>query len=494
MAKQRTLDGTVAIETRGIAGWGWSIMFIIMMILAMIVAPLNATAAKSETLPTKGFIQVEGGHYYTVGLRNDGSVWVWGRNLFGDLGLQETVSFSRTEAPVRLSGLDNIRGISVGTSSHNLAVKSDGTIWKWGVALGYEDGKQHSLRPTQIKGISNVVEVRALSNSGIALLKDGNVWSWERQWKTGEQDKSRKPAAVKGLTGVIQIDGSGNKGYAVKKDGTVWSWDEASLSSIYREKSEGTVPVKQSGLSNISQVSFAEGELFALDVKGKVWRVNQEGKVIAVNKELTIKEVVSGGRYWVLLTTSGEVFSYGETVIGKQGKVNHLPKIKTMGAGSYHNIAISEDGKVWTWGRGKFNEAGGPPVSSDGMLYRPLQARADVDVVINGEPLNSAFPALITETSVQIPIKDVAIMLGAKFTTVRNEGNFVGYSLEYEGRTITFKSFESQVWDGFKNFDLPDLVMSISGTVSVPYQLLEQGLGIVVTWNPQLNELKISNK
>ncbi|MGF7046206.1 alpha-tubulin suppressor-like RCC1 family protein [Paenibacillus sp. DS2015] len=491
MANQRTLDGTATIETRRISAWG---LAFIIMIFVMIAAPMHALAAKSETPPSKDFIQVEGGSYFTVALRNDGSVWVWGRNLFGELGLQPTVSFSRTEAPVHLSGLEDIKGISVNGSSHNLAVKSDGTVWKWGVALGYEDGKQHSMLPTQIEGVTNVVEVKALSNSGIALLKDGNVWSWERQWRIGEQEKPRKPAAVKGMTGVIQIDGSGNKGYAVKKDGTVWSWDEASLSSIYREKSEGTVPVKQSGLSNIQQVSFAEGQLLALDAKGKVWRVNQEGKVIAVNKELTIKEVVSGGRYWVLLTTSGEVFNYGETVTGKQGKVNHLPKIKTIGAGTYHNIAISENGKVWTWGHGKFNEAGGTPVSADGMLYRPQQARADVDVIINGQPLKSAFPALITETSVQIPIKDVAIMLGAKFTTVPNEGNFVGYSLEYEGRTVTFKKLETQVWEGLETFDLPDRVMSISGTVSVPYQLLEQGLGVVVSWNPQLNELKISKK
>ncbi|GGH31749.1 stalk domain-containing protein [Paenibacillus segetis] len=494
MTQQVMIDEKVATAAKRLSHWGWVTMIVLFTVLAssVFMIPDKAIAAEQrETSTSKEFIQVEGGYYYTVALRNDGSVWTWGRNLMGELGLQDTVTFSRTDAPVRLPELEDIKSISVGIGmAHNLAVKSDGTVWQWGTATGYEDYKQHSLRPTPIEGISDVTQVAALSTSGIALRTDGSVWSWERYWKTGEQNKSRKPAAVKGLTGVIQVAGSGNTGYAVKKDGTVWSWNEAS-SSIYWPQSVATKPIKLAGLSNIRQVSSLGEKLLALDAKGKVWTLNQKGKAVALNKELTVKEVVSGDRYWLLLSKSGEVFSYGNTVTGKQGKVNHLPKIKTIGAGIYHNVAISEDGTVWSWGHSKFNEVGKPPVSADGMIYRPVQARADIDVRINGNLLNSVFPAVITETSVQLPIKDVANMLGAKFTALRNEDS-MRYSLEYEGRSVTFKSFENQISIGTQNLELPDRISSISGSISVPYQLLEQGFGLDITWDPKLRELDIT--
>lgn len=56
--------------------------------------------------------QVEGGYYYTVALRSDGSVWTWGRNLLGELGISDTIRYRHTSGPVRIPQLSDVTAIS----------------------------------------------------------------------------------------------------------------------------------------------------------------------------------------------------------------------------------------------------------------------------------------------------------------------------------------------------------------------------------------------
>ncbi|MEJ7616748.1 MAG: hypothetical protein WKF30_07230 [Pyrinomonadaceae bacterium] len=61
---------------------------------------------------------IAAGEDHSLALKNDGTVWAWGRNDLGQLGNgEQTPSFT----PVRVSGLTGAVSISAG-GNHNLAI------------------------------------------------------------------------------------------------------------------------------------------------------------------------------------------------------------------------------------------------------------------------------------------------------------------------------------------------------------------------------------
>ena len=99
-------------------------------------------------------IATGGGH--ALALRRDGTVWGWGANHFGELGRGEgrPGSLGLEAAPVQ--GLTGVAAIAAG-DGFSLAAKADGTVWAWGangngqLGIGTRDLESHPL-PVAVKG------------------------------------------------------------------------------------------------------------------------------------------------------------------------------------------------------------------------------------------------------------------------------------------------------------------------------------------------------
>lgn len=119
------------------------------------------------------WVAVDGGAYHSLALRKNGTMWAWGLNGYGELGQGNYVD-SNTRMQVGTDS-DWVR-ISAGLSSHfNLALKSDGSLWFWGTALGTAS----STVPTQWGSDSD--EDWAKISAGyvhvLALKRDGTLWA-----------------------------------------------------------------------------------------------------------------------------------------------------------------------------------------------------------------------------------------------------------------------------------------------------------------------------
>src|SRR2546428_613650 len=80
-------------------------------------------------LPTTSNAQkIAAGNYHSLALKSDGTVWAWGMNLYGQLGDGTNTG---SNVPVQVSSLTGIIAIG-GGYGHSLALKSDGTVWAWG--------------------------------------------------------------------------------------------------------------------------------------------------------------------------------------------------------------------------------------------------------------------------------------------------------------------------------------------------------------------------
>ena len=111
----------------------------------------------------------------TVALRNDGTVWAWGHNGFGQLGDGTTTA---RFTPVQLQNLNNVTAIATG--SHTVALRNDGTVWAWGMNFHGQlgDGTTTArLTPVHIQNLNNVTAIATGGSHTAVLRNDGTVWT-----------------------------------------------------------------------------------------------------------------------------------------------------------------------------------------------------------------------------------------------------------------------------------------------------------------------------
>lgn len=181
-------------------------------VIAMMVLGWNANLAAAVT-PS-----IAGGGWHTIALKNDGSVWSWGYNRFGQLGRAASESCSNYTCgttPAQVTSLSGVIAIA-GGGFHTTILKDDGTVWAWGYnrygQLG--DGTTtDSSTPMQVTGLSGVNDISSGYVHSVALKNDGTIWAWGYnrygQLGNGTTTNSSTPVQVTGLSGVIAISGGG---------------------------------------------------------------------------------------------------------------------------------------------------------------------------------------------------------------------------------------------------------------------------------------------
>jgi alpha-tubulin suppressor-like RCC1 family protein len=140
------------------------------------------------------------------------SVWTWGSNDAGQLG-DGTLSSHLVPEQVTGIGARGIAGIAVG-NGFELALGADGSVWAWG-ADGYGQlgiGPQFTrfTRPLQaIAAGSGIVQLAAGVNHALALRSNGTVLAWGKdsygELGLGNTDPAGGPVQVAGLGGASQV-------------------------------------------------------------------------------------------------------------------------------------------------------------------------------------------------------------------------------------------------------------------------------------------------
>ena len=122
------------------------------------------------------------GENHTAAIKNDGTLWSWGLNNHGQLG---TFNYQSQSSPVQTySGGTNWKQISA-AGAFTAAVKTDGTLWAWGLNSCGQIGNGNNLEqltPTQTG--CNFTDWRKVSlgySTTIAQKSDGTLWSWGTQ-------------------------------------------------------------------------------------------------------------------------------------------------------------------------------------------------------------------------------------------------------------------------------------------------------------------------
>lgn len=173
-------------------------------------------------------VAIAAGTYHVLALKADGTVWAWGDNVSGQIGNGNTGTDQTT--PVQVSGLTNVVKITAGRF-FSLAIKNDGTVWSWGENLYGQLGNgttTDSNVPVQVSGLSGVTSAVAATGAFhcMAVKNDNTVWAWGRNTygNLGDSTVAHKsiPVQMLGISDVQGMAAGTNFSLVYKTDGTVW--------------------------------------------------------------------------------------------------------------------------------------------------------------------------------------------------------------------------------------------------------------------------------
>ena len=147
-------------------------------------------------------MEIAAGDNHTLALKQDRTtIWAWGYNAYGQLG---DGGREIKLTPIQVQGIRGVTMIAAG-DNHTIAIKEDGTVWTWGRNTS-GIGTSRST-PIQIKGLSEATAIGGggeLDSFTLAAKQDGTIWFWN---KTSSDSTTKEPVfnKVHGIDNVMQL-------------------------------------------------------------------------------------------------------------------------------------------------------------------------------------------------------------------------------------------------------------------------------------------------
>ena len=353
--------------------WGRKLL-ILSFLVAMIVGGGSAAAASAAPGP-----QLAMGDTFSMLIKPDGTLWAWGNNQYGQLGLG--VYYSVRPAPVG-SASDYWADVATG-DYHVVAVKTDGTLWAWGrntygqLGLGTADADPHPT-PTQVGTDADWASVATGLRFTFALKTDGSLWAWGQntngQLGLGDTTLRQAPVRVGMDTDWAMVDGGGQFAAAVKTNGTLWTWG---LNDKYQLGQGDTtaryVPTQVGTDVDWASVACSDNDSRALKTTGSLWSwgYNNWGQ-LGLGDQATRNVPIQVGGTWgvtvvgddstLALMPNGTLRAWGDNTYGQIGQndrefraapasVGSASDWAFVGSGHDHVGAVKSDGGLWVWGK-----------------------------------------------------------------------------------------------------------------------------------------------
>jgi len=222
------------------------------------------------------------GNYVGVAVEMGGTVKTWGSNQYGQLGDGST---GVRLIPQTVPGLSGALAVATSaSSSHVLALKTDGTVLAWGDNSFGQLGSGNTVSaatPQVVPGLSGIVQVACCGVVSYALKSDGTVLSWGGGdpvsyggSQLGRTGNYLIPLPVIGLPPIASlVPGGVSLGQAIASDGTVWSWGNKMLQGRGFTSTDETniTPVKAFGLTNVVSLANTQSTAYAVKSDGTAW-------------------------------------------------------------------------------------------------------------------------------------------------------------------------------------------------------------------------------
>ncbi|KAI8090984.1 regulator of chromosome condensation 1/beta-lactamase-inhibitor protein II [Gilbertella persicaria] len=328
---------------------------------------------RKKPMPLNAFdgdeiVDVVSGGMHSVAITSQGKLWTWGCNDQRALGRS-----GEEYEPARVEGMDNVKIVKVACcDSVTMALSEEGILYCWGTyrcaegPLGFSRNKAVQETPAVFEPFAKVqiADIAAGTDHCLALTRDGRVFVWGngQQFQLGRRIMERhlinglRPEALNLKS--IKLIGTGSyHSFAVSHDNTLYVW----------------------GLNNFQQCGLVDSEETNEPAPNVITKPTV---VTALEGKGTIKDVQGGEHHSLVLMEDGTIYAFGRAdsdqlglpadlidkvqtkeegaevsnfkrAVGLPTRIPSLKDVVSISTGTNHSIAVTSDGKAYTWGFGE---------------------------------------------------------------------------------------------------------------------------------------------
>lgn len=310
----------------------------------------DTTNRNTFTFVSEDWDVVSAGEFHSVGIKN-GKLYAWGLNSSGELGQGDTIGSSSSPLQV---GTDEDWVFVAAGGRWNIAKKSNGTLWSWGQnsngQLGLGDQTTRTV-PTQIGSVNIWDKVGAANGHCLATRTDGTLWVWGDnnsgnlglgEFRDGGFIRLRElsPVRLGTATNWTFVSAGLGSSFAINTSGQLYAW--------------GSNTTGQLGLSNTTSPVWTP-----VEVGGTGWQSIATGGLtgpLVFPHTLAIRNgelYATGGNNYGQLGLSDSTNRTAFTKVGSFTDWNRIDVGKVSG----HSLAI-RGGRLYAWGQNDTGQLG----------------------------------------------------------------------------------------------------------------------------------------
>lgn len=328
----------------------------------------GATSTQNVTLTQVGvstnWKEVRAAARNAYALRADGTMWVWGDNLYAQLGQGFASSSQHLTTPIQIGSSSAWTSVSSGSGYFAGAIDTSGRLWMWGDNFWGQTSQATTTTPitspTQVGSDTTWRQVSMGFGQTVALKTNGTMWSWGDNAK-GQLGNGTignpiiTPTQIGTDTDWVDVTTGTYHSVAIKSNGTMWAWGDDDFGQLGHGGATTTpnpTPTQIGTDTDWVDVESITSLTLALKENGTLWGwgTNASGQLGqgASSTPVTAPVQIGTDTDWVYIS-----------------------------AGSAHSIGVKSNGTLWIWGNNSRGQLGNG--SSGTSLFTPTQVGSDTD-------------------------------------------------------------------------------------------------------------------
>ncbi|MCT4507864.1 MAG: hypothetical protein N4A48_03755 [Tepidibacter sp.] len=350
---------------------------VIIMVIILLIS--NMEIIYGEESKNLKFTSISAGSQHVLVIES-GNIWYWGSNRYGKLG---NGTKKPNSTPLKISGTGDWKSVEAGRD-YSLALKKDGTLWGWGLALSSEDNyKNYINKPIKLSE-DKWKMVSAGSVFFIGIKEDNSIWKgcvYDKDYNVQPYMRITQIGFSKDWKDISVGD---NHALLIKKDGTLWSYGQSNNGALgLGEEIQYAyeLPIQVGQDKNWIKIHAGWSESIALKKDDSLWswgfvhnryifkptKIEEKIEYIDLDTYGHITYVDKKNTVW---TYSGPKYITPTDYPYKRRKVEGIKDVISIENGTRFSVALDRNGNIWTWGD---NETGELGYGKGCISYSPIQ-------------------------------------------------------------------------------------------------------------------------